>query len=52
MRLTVFNITISTEVGMYGVALSKWKKNYGGIGRQHPAQDDTGVLGSTISEFD
>jgi hypothetical protein len=26
MRLTWFNITISTEVDMYGVAWSKWKK--------------------------
>jgi hypothetical protein len=26
MGLTLFNITISTEVDMYGVALSKWKK--------------------------
>jgi hypothetical protein len=52
MRLILFNITISTEVDMYGVALSKWEKNYGGIGRQHPAQGDTGVLGGAIAELD
>jgi hypothetical protein len=28
------------------------EKNYGGIRRQHPAQDDTGERGGKIAEFD
>jgi len=51
MGLTLFNITISTEVDMHGVALRKWKK-YDDIWRQHPAQDDTGVRGGTIAQLD